>query len=150
MTQVTLVRCPGCDGRVRRQLTTIETAVRPHELVVTEHALERCDACGEIFFAPGEMEMVDRAASDVVRAREGLLAPEEIRGLRVEMGLSQAAFERLLRVGAKTVVRWERGTGFPNRATDTLLRVLRAVPSARDFLKQLAPTPSDGTALTSR
>jgi DNA-binding transcriptional regulator YiaG len=45
-----------------------------------------------------------------------------------------STFERVLRVGPKTVVRWERGTVFQNRATDTLLRMIRDVPAAREYL----------------
>jgi len=40
-----------------------------------------------------------------------LLAPEEIRSIRARYGLSQAELERMLGLGAKTVVRWEPGAG---------------------------------------
>lgn len=132
-----LTACPLCGGRVASRRTEIDQPVRLRETVRLSWRVTTCSNCGERFFGPGEMEAMQRAAAQVVRDREGLLAPEEIRAIRESMHLTQAAFERLLRVGAKTVVRWERGTSFQNRATDTLLRVLRAVPQARAFVHEL-------------
>lgn len=98
------------------------------------HVLQKCSDCGESYLAPDELDAVQRAAADIVRARECLLSPDEILAIRQSMHLSQAAFERLIGAGAKTVVRWERGTIFQSKVTDTLMRVLRAVPEARAFL----------------
>jgi HTH-type transcriptional regulator/antitoxin MqsA len=98
--------------------------------------VQRCADCGESYLSGDEMDAVQRAAADIVREREGLLSPEEIRSLRESMGLSQAAFERLIGAGEKTVVRWERGTIFQSKVTDTLMRVLQAVPAARTFLSK--------------
>jgi HTH-type transcriptional regulator/antitoxin MqsA len=101
----------------------------------------QCDTCGEVYFGPGEMDGVHRAAASVVREREGLLSSSEILALREDLGLTQAQLEQLLRVGPKTVVRWERGTVFQNRATDTLLRAIRDVPETRVFLLERAGLP---------
>jgi transcriptional regulator with XRE-family HTH domain len=69
-----------------------------------------------------------------IRADLGLLMPKEIKAIRESLDLSQADFELLLGVGQKTVVRWEKGTVFQNRATDTLLRALRDVPGVAEYL----------------
>jgi HTH-type transcriptional regulator/antitoxin MqsA len=90
-----------------------------------------CDRCGEVYLAPGEGDALHRKASEVVRAREGLLSSAEIRTIRADLGLSQSGFEHLLGVGPKTVVRWEKGTVFQNRTTDTLLRLIRDMPAVR-------------------
>jgi HTH-type transcriptional regulator/antitoxin MqsA len=75
-----------------------------------------------------------------------LTAPQEIRDLRKRLGLTQHAFEKLLGVGPKTVLRWEKGTVFQNRSTDSLLRVIDAVPDSAQFLARLKgmtlPDPS--------
>ncbi len=65
------------------------------------------------------------------------MAPQEIRDVRKRLGLTQHAFEKLLGVGPKTVVRWERGTVFQNRSTDSLLRVIDVVPESAQFLARL-------------
>lgn len=129
-----LSECAQCGGLVSRRMVKVDVKVGARETILVPRRLQQCSQCGETYFGVGEMDAVHRAAADIVREREGLLSPAEIRSLRESMNLSQAQFERLLRTGPKTVVRWERGTVFQNRATDTLLRTLRDVPAARAYL----------------
>lgn len=142
MKQTELSDCVLCGGPVSRRTLTLPVDVGARKSVEVTRRLQQCRSCAEIYFAAGELDELNRAANDVIRQREGLLTPEEIRALRTELGLSQSALERVLRVGPKTVVRWERGTVFQNRATDTLLRMIRDVPAARAYLlASLAPSP---------
>jgi HTH-type transcriptional regulator/antitoxin MqsA len=125
--------CVVCGGRAERVRDRGKFGIGKRRVsVTTEHF--RCSQCGEVFYTPEQMDAAQRAASDEVRRQDGLLSPDEIREIRSKYGLTQSAFERLLGVGPKTVVRWERGTVFQNRSTDTLLRILRSVPEAVRFL----------------
>jgi HTH-type transcriptional regulator/antitoxin MqsA len=83
------------------------------------------------------MDATLRRASDAIRKEEGLLSSRAIRGIRAKLGLTQHEFEKLLGVGPKTVVRWEKGTVFQNRSTDSLLRVIDALPESARFLARL-------------
>jgi HTH-type transcriptional regulator / antitoxin MqsA len=97
----------------------------------------RCDRCGETFYIGGMMNESSRRMAAVIRVEDGLLAPDDIVGLRKRYGLTQADLERLIGAGAKTVVRWERGTVAQNKTADTLLRVLRDHPEVvADLAKQ--------------
>jgi len=69
-----------------------------------------------------------------MRAARGLLTPDEIRDLRRSLGVAQAALERLLGVGPKTVVRWEKGTVFQSATADRLMRLLIAKPELVSLL----------------
>jgi HTH-type transcriptional regulator/antitoxin MqsA len=96
----------------------------------------RCDVCGEAFY-DGEMATQSfRRMAAVIRAEDGLLAPDEIIALRKKYGLTQAHLERLIGAGQKTVVRWERGTVAQNKTADTLLRVLLDHPEVVAALKR--------------
>ena len=110
----------------------------------------RCASCGEEFYGPGQMDATLRRAAKVLRAEEGLLSATKIKALREGLGLSQNAFEQLLGVGPKTVVRWEKGTVFQNKATDSLLRVVERFPEVVCFLGDLhgvaLPGPAPRTA----
>lgn len=125
--------CPLC-GSPLVDIREVRAIQIGHRTAVVPDAFSRCTGCGEELYAPGQMEAVQRRASTQIRQNEGLLLSSEIREIREGLGLSQQAFERLLGVGPKTVVRWERGTVFQNRATDSLLRVIRAFPQAARFL----------------
>lgn len=103
----------------------------------------RCTRCGETFYDRGMLGESFRRMAAVIRAEDGLLAPDEIVELRRKYGLTQAQLERLIGAGAKTVVRWERGTVAQNKTADTLLRVLRDHPEVvADLAKQQGRTPA--------
>lgn len=132
-----LLECPLCGGAVQRVHAAIPIQVGSRSIPVAGE-YSTCLGCGEVFFGPGEMDRAMQAASSVVRDAEGLLHPQEIRAIREGLDLSQAEFERLLGVGPKTVVRWEKGTVFQNGATDSLLRLLRDVPACEGYLRARA------------
>ncbi len=127
--------CYLCDTRLEAVREDRELRMGRRTAVVL-HEFLRCPSCEEEILLPEQMDAVQRRASAAIRREEDLLLPEEIRQIREGMGLSQESFERLLGVGPKTVVRWERGTVFQNKATDTLLRVLRALPDTALFLAE--------------
>lgn len=119
------ISCPVCSGttlnpvRVSRHVEADDGS----RLRYAEE-LTRCGACGERFYTHEQALASSRIRAGVLRRHERLLTPSEIRKLRARLKLSQADLERLLGLGAKTVVRWERGTVCQSRAVDTLLRLL--------------------------
>jgi HTH-type transcriptional regulator/antitoxin MqsA len=116
--------CGGDSPRVR-EVRAVPIGTRT---AVIEDDFYRCPTCDEIVYLGGMMDTSLRRAAAVVRAEDGLLAPDDIIALREKYGLSQAALERLIGAGEKTVVRWERGTVAQNKTADTLLRVLTDYP----------------------
>jgi HTH-type transcriptional regulator/antitoxin MqsA len=126
-------QCPICEGEM--EAISVEREVKVGARTTT--ALDqffRCQACEEEVYLPGQMDATLKRASDKIRAEEGLLLPGEIRGIRERLGLTQSAFEVLLDVGPKTVVRWEKGTVFQNSSTNTLLVAVRDLPGMAEFL----------------
>ena len=128
-------RCWMCEGTADLVNEEREVQIGSRKTVVLDEFF-RCAACGEEFYLPGQMDASQIRACERIRAEDDLLQSSEIRTIRESLGLTQHDFERLLRVGPKTVVRWERGTVFQNRATDTLLRVIREFPEAARFLAE--------------
>ena len=142
--------CPVCDGSLNQASEEREVRIGRRAARVMEE-LYRCSDCSEALYAPGQMDAAMRRASEAIRKDEGLLSSEAIREIRMKLGLTQAAFERLLGVGPKTVVRWERGTVFQNRSTDSLLRVIDAMPEAAEFLSRLhGVTPGESGTVAAR
>ena len=127
------VDCPLCGERAR-------TARGPHDIVVGKRKVTvhdeylRCDACDEGFYRPGQFDQLQRRVAAQIRIDERLLAPAAIKAIRLRLGLSQREFERLLGVGEKTVIRWEKGTVFQSATADALMRLLETVPGAADAL----------------
>ena len=129
-------RCPECGGSISESLESIEVPLRGQSVKVggVPHGL--CDSCGEVYLGIDQMEQLQKAAVDQVREAQSLLRPDEIRGLRAALGgISQARLEHLLGVGAKTVVRWEKGTVFQSATADRLMRLLRTMPELAAVLE---------------
>lgn len=125
--------CPICDASGNRVRERREVTVGRRSVEV-EHERYRCPECGEEWYTPDQMTRAQELAAREIRAAEGLLAPEAIRGIREALELSQADFERLLGFGPKTVGRWERGTVIPNASSDLLIRIVGSFPEVVRFL----------------
>jgi HTH-type transcriptional regulator/antitoxin MqsA len=129
-------KCPECGGSISESFESVSVPLRGQTVRVTGVPHGQCSGCGAVYLGIAEMEQVQKVAVDQVRRAQGLLRPDEIRALRVSLGgISQARLEHLLGVGAKTVVRWEKGTVFQSATADRLMRLLRAMPELADVLE---------------
>ncbi|MDP2183802.1 MAG: type II toxin-antitoxin system MqsA family antitoxin [Actinomycetota bacterium] len=89
---------------------------------------ERCRACGEeLYPGPGITDLTRRAIA-LARKELGFLTPDEVRGVRHALDLTQGDFERALGVSRGTMGRWERGEVFQSATADRLMRVLAECP----------------------
>lgn len=128
--------CPECGKPVRR-IQGSRTVDVGRRKVIVDGEYSYCDSCKEEVYSFDDAMTLQRELATQIRKQRGLLMPEAITEIREDLGLTKAAFERLLGVGSKTVTRWERGTVFQNRATDTLLRLIANVPGTAAFLATL-------------
>lgn len=127
-------RCAECGGPVEASTASVPFEVRGEcvEVPGIEHGV--CRGCSEIFLPLDEAEKLQVEAIRISKAAKRLLSPAEIRELRLSLSMSQVAFEELLGVGAKTVVRWEKGTVFQSATADRLMRLIRLIPELKDVL----------------
>src|SRR5262245_26976993 len=75
------------------------------------------------------------------------LTPQDIRRIRVKIGLSQVEAGELLGGGPRAFTKYENGTIKPTAATANILRLLDANPSTIITLSggKVAPIESEGT-----
>ncbi len=121
-------KCAACGGPVAESVGTLPFSVRGETLEVPGVNHGACGECGEVYLSLDAAERLQAEAVRMSKAARGLLSPSEIREIRRSFAMSQAAFEGLLGVGPKTVIRWEKGTVFQGATADRLMRLLRAQP----------------------
>jgi len=121
-------KCAACGGRVTASAATLPFSVRGETIAVPGVEHGACGDCGEVYLSLDAAERLQVEAVRMSKAARGLLTPGEIRELRRSFAMSQAAFEELLGVGPKTVIRWEKGTVFQGATADRLMRLLRTQP----------------------
>lgn len=121
-----LVTCGVCGNEAVRLVATTRYVDAPDGASLPyQDSHFHCESCGDEFYAQGQQSETGRNRAGALRKHLGFLTPDEIREIRTKYGLTQAALEELLGVGAKTVVRWERGTVCQSRTADKLMRVVR-------------------------
>lgn len=128
------MRCAVCGSVLRETTEPIAERIRGVDTIACGIRHFVCDGCGE---AEMDLADADRLASEQMRQvakAKGLLSPDEIRGIRKGLGLTQEEFQQLLGVSSPAVSRWETGAMLPSKTTDTLMRVLSEVPEAVVFL----------------
>lgn len=122
-------QCPACGQRTIIVVSDpIEQSVSGREYRVDGFRYNRCTACGEEYFAVGQVDEILRAANAAAREDLGRLSGEDIAVMRRGLGLTQAQLAARLGVSAGLVIRWERGTVLPNAMADRYLRDLCAHP----------------------
>ena len=95
-----------------------------------------CDASGESIFTGEDMKVSDRALNRLKAAADGLPSPQEIRRIRIKLGLSQEAAGELLGGGPRAFQKYEAGDLLPSRAIGSVLALLDADPSGLAVLKE--------------
>jgi putative zinc finger/helix-turn-helix YgiT family protein len=129
-------RCGKC-GQKAMQLATVPYAVtiehdgRAYRVEIPALTVPRCSNCQALSID----DEADRQISAAFRREARLLAPEEIRQGREQLGLTQKQFANLLGVGEATVSRWETGAQIQQRALDRFLRVCLASPAVVELLR---------------
>jgi putative zinc finger/helix-turn-helix YgiT family protein len=139
-------RCGKCGHKAMHLATlafatTIEHDGRAYRVEIPALTVPQCTNCQAISID----DEADQQISAAFRREAKLLAPEEIRQGREQLGLTQKQFANLLGVGEATVSRWETGAQIQQRAMDRFLRVCLASPAAVELLRSdFQPSASGG------
>src|SRR5262249_8187549 len=114
--------------------TTLKHDAIPYTIRVPDMAIPTCRKCGARVFT---IETGDRIAA-ALRARVGILTPEEIRQYRATFNLRQQELADQLGVPIDQIEPWEEGGLIQSRAEDNLLRRFFEFREARRMLEQRA------------
>jgi hypothetical protein len=107
--------------------------------------VNKCAACGEIFFS----NVTDDQISQALRDHLSLLSPAQIRdGLRL-FGLKQKELGDRIGAAPETISRWIGGTHMQSRAMDNLMRLFFAFDNVRSALGTSTPNRDLGTLAVS-
>src|ERR1700678_1206485 len=94
-----------------------------------------CEKSAESIHTGEDMKVSDRALNRLKAEREGLPAPEEIKRVRVKLGLTQGEAGELIGGGPRAFQKYESGDLLPSRAVGSALALLDHDPPALEVLK---------------
>lgn len=120
------MNCPGCgEGLKPARLSKyhyLESGLK--NVFLKDIKSWNCAECGEVEIEIPNLESLQTAIAKTIASQPEKLKPEEIRFLRVHLGLSAVAFSKVLSVEAETVSRWERGRVDMKLTNERFLRLL--------------------------
>ena len=128
--------CPDCGNPMRPRQAALKYPVNGEEIAVDRCEHSKCSECGEVVLHLDQARALRERAQQIYRARHELLSAGDIRALRERLGLTQAEFAGVLRLGGNTLSRWEAGRNVQSAAMDLLLRLIRDVPGSMDYLRR--------------
>lgn len=128
--------CAECGGELESSFAPIEDTFKGTRVVVENVGHLVCGMCGEAFFMGEQADEYAAALDSGYRRANGLLSPDEIKGIRKRLGMSQEEFQALLGVGKTTVSRWESGRVIQPKAEDNLMRLVDARRENVDILRR--------------
>ncbi|MDE0044364.1 MAG: YgiT-type zinc finger protein [bacterium] len=116
--------CPLCgEGEVTTTITPHTFEYGTGESSVELHVrlpVGRCDSCGFEFLDDEAELLKHRAICEYL----DVLAPEEIREIRIGHRMTRAQFASVTGLGGASLNRWENGLSIQTRANDRYLRLL--------------------------
>jgi DNA-binding transcriptional regulator YiaG len=103
---------------------------RKYEISVADLSVLRCSECGDIQLD----DAADERINEALRAKIGLLTPQQIRQGREGLNLTQKDLAASMRLSESTLSRWETGAQIQQRCMDAFLRCFFAIEEVRKLL----------------
>lgn len=127
--------CPQYGNIMEQRQSPLSYPVHGEDIEVPDARHLGCSRCAEVVFSLDQANAWSKAAMQRYRDKHDLLSAAEIRALREHVGLSQSELAALLRLDADTLARWESDRQSQTAALDLLLRMIRDMPGALDYLR---------------
>ncbi len=135
--------CPMCDGASLEESLESEKFAfgDDSEQIDVDLVVITCSSCGFSFTDA----RAETARHDAACRHFGLLTPDQIRAVRMELSMSRREFNEAYGIPPASMERWENGKIIQSRSLDTLLRALQD-PGFAKQLDRRATEPSRQTA----
>lgn len=132
--------CPICgDERLHETSRSILREFEGFRKEVPFHA-SVCDSCGSETLTDQQAIFNKRQMTDFYREADGLLTGCQIKAIRDDLRLTQAAASKVFGGGKNAFTKYENGDVTQSVAMDKLIRTAYAVPAAFDFLSNGCPS----------
>lgn len=140
-------KCPICEkGSLKKEVVSESFEYKGKTIVIPNYIKYRCDACGEAIVDNNTMQKSGKVLKEFKRQVDGLLTAEQIKAIRLKLGLTQEELAEIVGGGAKSLARYESGKVCQSRGMDNLLRILDAYPHTLNLIhkKEKADSSSMG------
>jgi HTH-type transcriptional regulator / antitoxin MqsA len=136
-SQITKEHCPVCGEKsCYRDIRAMEYEYKQQKIVVQQPGLW-CDACGEGIIDGKDSKATQRELQEFKAKTDGLLTPDQIRGVRKKLHLKQVEAGEIFGGGPNAFSRYETGALPAPKSLDLLFKVLDNNPEI--FFSDIRP-----------
>ena len=130
-------KCPICGaGKLKKKIGMETFEYKGKTLVVPNYVTYVCPACGEAIVDSATLKESGKKLKDFQREVDGLLTGEQIKAIRLKLGLTQEQLADIVGGGLKSLARYESGQVCQSKGMDNLLRILDAYPHTLNVIQK--------------
>ena len=122
-------QCPICGaGPLKKNVETESFEYKGQIRNIPNYVTYTCSECGESIVDNATLKASGRILKDFQREVDGLLTGQQIKAIRMKLGLTQEQLADIVGGGSKSLARYESGQVCQSKGMDNLLRILDAYP----------------------
>jgi len=107
---------------------------------IPNYVTYECSECGEAIVDSTTLKESGKILKDFQREVDGLLTGQQIKAIRIKLGLTQEELAGIVGGGLKSVARYESGQVCQSKGMDNLLRILDAYPHTLKVIQKSEQT----------
>lgn len=130
-------KCPICGGGVlKKKIGTELFEYKGKTLPIPNYVTYACSECGEAIVENDTLRDSGKLLKDFQRKVDGLLSGDQIKAIRLKLGLTQEQLADIVGGGLKSLARYESGKVCQSKGMDNLLRILEAYPETLKVIQK--------------
>jgi HTH-type transcriptional regulator / antitoxin MqsA len=129
--------CPICGaGSLEQSVQTETFEYKGVSRKIPNYITYTCTRCGEAVADNESLKKSGKMLKDFKREVDGLLTGQQIKAIRVKLGLTQKQLADIVGGGLKSIARYESGQVCQSKGMDNLLRILDAYPHTLQIIQR--------------
>lgn len=129
MSRMEAQQCPICgDGKLKKKIGPETFEYKGKTVTIPDYVTYACAKCGEAIVDSVTLKKSGKMLKDFQREVDGLLTGQQIKVIRMKLGLTQEQLADIVGGGLKSLARYESGQVCQSKGMDNLLRILNAYP----------------------
>jgi len=129
MNKMEAQNCTICGaGSLKKKIGTETFEYKGETITIPNYVTYACAKCGESIVDNATLKESGKKLKDFQREVDGLLTGQQIKAVRMRLGLTQEQLADIVGGGLKSLARYESGQVCQSKGMDNLLRILDAYP----------------------
>jgi HTH-type transcriptional regulator/antitoxin MqsA len=130
-------KCPICGaGVLEKKIETELFEYKGETIKILNYVTCVCGECGEAIVDKDTLKNSSKKLKDFQRTVDGLLTGQQIKAIRLKLGLTQEQLADIAGGGLKSLARYESGQVCQSMGMDNLLRILDAYPETLKVIRK--------------